>query len=81
MSDIAMVNILAVNVLLGLLHPPLAQPDEVHPGATVGGGEDEPLVDDGAATGPLDASPFLLAQEAEEGELSNSCVLSAQHEG
>ena len=81
MSYVAMVNILTVNVLLRLLHPPLPQPDEVHPGAAVGGGQDEPLVDDGAATHPLDISPLSSTQEAEEGKLSNAGVLPAEDEG
>ena len=66
---------------LGVHHLPLAQSHVVHSVATVGGGEDEPLVDDGAATEPLDSSTSLLPQESEERELSNAGVLSAQDEG
>ena len=58
-------SLAVVNVLtLGVRHLPLAEPHVVHGGATVGGGEDVPLVDDGAATDPLDVSPLLPAQEA-----------------
>ena len=61
----------------GPLCLPLAQPDEVHSGAAVGSGEDEPLVDDGATALPGDVSLLARAQQGHEGELSDLGVHSA----
>ena len=72
---------LTLSLSLGVHHLPLPEPHVVHGGAAVPGGEDEPLVDDGTTTDPLDVSTFLLSQEAEEGELSNGGILPSQDEG